>query len=170
MPHPAQLPIETLLKECEFRRTRRSGPGGQHRNKVETAVVVEHCPTRIRAEASERRSQSLNRETAIQRLRVQLALQVRTSTLVYSSDSMPSQLWKSRVVGNRLAVNVAHEDFPALLAEALDTLAFQEFDLPASAVSLGISSSQLVKLLKLEPAALLSVNRHRNGRGLLDLR
>ena len=38
MIHPAALPFDALLKECEVRRLRRSGPGGQHRNKVETAV------------------------------------------------------------------------------------------------------------------------------------
>src|SRR5262245_3474953 len=56
MLHPAQLPIDELLPACSFQRTRRSGPGGQHRNKVETAVIVEHKPTGVRAEANERRS------------------------------------------------------------------------------------------------------------------
>ena len=35
--HPAELPIPELLRQCEVVHTRRSGPGGQHRNKVETA-------------------------------------------------------------------------------------------------------------------------------------
>ncbi len=169
MVHPAQQPIAILLKECIFRRTRRSGPGGQHRNKVETAIVVEHLPTQIRAEASERRSQSLNREIAIQRLRVQLALQVRTSEFEFPHDSVPSQLWKSRVDGGRICVSAAHENYPALLSEALDVLAVHEFDISSAADWLGITNSQLVKFLKLEPAALISVNRHRNDQGLSGL-
>lgn len=169
MVHPAQQPIASLLKECAFRRTRRSGPGGQHRNKVETAIVVEHLPTQIRAEASERRSQSLNREIAIQRLRIQLALQVRTSDLEFSRDSLPSQLWKSRVDEGRICVSAAHEDFPALLSEALDELTVHEFDISAAADWLGITNSQLVKFLKLEPAALIAVNHRRNDQGLSGL-
>jgi protein subunit release factor B len=38
--HPATLNDERLLVECSRQTTRRSGPGGQHRNKTETAVVL----------------------------------------------------------------------------------------------------------------------------------
>ena len=54
--HPARLPIDELLADCEERRLRRGGPGGQHRNKVETAVELTHRPTSVAAEANERRS------------------------------------------------------------------------------------------------------------------
>ena len=43
--HPAALDPDVLAGECEFRATRRSGPGGQNRNKVETAVILTHRPT-----------------------------------------------------------------------------------------------------------------------------
>lgn len=160
MLHPAQLPIEQLLCDCSFQRTRRSGPGGQHRNKVETAVVVEHLPTGIRAEANERRSQQQNRQMVLQRLRVRLAIDIRTPAVTEVSD-----LWSSRLSGGKLGINSQHTDFPAILAEALDTVAGNEFDLAAAAPHLGVSSSQLVKLLKLEPAALALVNRERLARG-----
>ena len=165
MPHPAQLPIEKLLAQCEFRRTRRSGPGGQHRNKVETAVVIEHLPTHVRAEANERRSQDQNRQVAVQRLRVKLAVEVRTP-----AEPTPSVLWQARTVGGKLAINVDHDDFPALLAEVLDTVASVDFDLAATAQHLGVSSSQLVKFLKAEPAALAVVNRERLSQGFAAYR
>ena len=165
MPHPAQLPIEKLLAECEFRRTRRSGPGGQHRNKVETAVVIEHLPSHVRAEANERRSQEQNRQVAVQRLRVKLAVEVRTQ-----AESSLSVLWQSRTVGGKLAINVEHDDFPALLAEALDSVASVDFDLAAASQHLGVSSSQLVKFLKAEPAALAAVNRERLSQGFAAYR
>ena len=72
--HPAALPDDDLLSICNETRTRRGGPGGQHRNKVETAVVLQHRPTGLNAEANERRSQADNRRVALQRLRLRLAI------------------------------------------------------------------------------------------------
>ena len=160
MAHPAQISIEELLANCQTQRTRRSGPGGQHRNKVETAVVIEHRPTGMRAEANERRSQEQNRQVAIHRLRTKLAVEIRT----VPADS-PTSLWKSRIEGQRLKVSGSNADFPALLAEALDQIAAADFDVAVMADKLQVSTSQLVKLLKIEPTALAWVNSMRASRG-----
>ena len=165
--HPASLSDEQLLNECSERRTRRSGPGGQHRNKVETAVVLTHEPTGVEAEANERRSQSENRREALFRLRIRLALTVR----VERPDELgPSELWKSRCHNGRISINPKHEDFPAILAEAIDILAANDFEVPTAATALGCTASQLVKLLKDEPKALELLNQERTNRGLGKLR
>ncbi len=52
--------------ECVFYRS--GGPGGQHRNKTETAVRLVHRASGITVTASEHRSQAQNRELAWQRL------------------------------------------------------------------------------------------------------
>ena len=44
------------------------GPGGQHRNKVATGVRLLHRPSGVVVTATERRSQSANREAAFARL------------------------------------------------------------------------------------------------------
>ena len=164
--HPAAASPEQLWAECEVRRLRRSGPGGQHRNKVATAVSLRHRSTGACAEASERRSQAQNRSVALFRLRVNLALEVRRPR---GSDHVPSMLWQSRC-GGGLKVNGMHDDFPALLAEALDVLAAFDADPKRSATKLGCTPSQLVRLLKLDPRALLLVNRWRSERKLHGLR
>jgi len=165
--HPAALSPEQLLQACDVRRTRRSGPGGQHRNKVETAVVITHRPTGVKGEASERRSQSLNHTAAIFRLRVNLALVVRRPC---RPTEPPSPTWQSRCAGCRLCISPRHDDFPALLAEALDFLAACDMDVQSAASVLQITPSQLTRFLKLEPRALAQVNARRGELGHRPLR
>ena len=165
--HPADLPAEKLLAECVVRRQRRSGPGGQHRNKVETAVVLVHAPTGIRSEATEQRSQAANKAVAIQRLRIKLAVQIRSNA---SARAGLSSLWQSRLKAQKISVAVTHADFPSLLAEALDRLSEFDFDATKCARELGTTISQLVRFLKLEPEALLSVNARRAEQNLKPLR
>jgi hypothetical protein len=163
--HPAQLPIDALLAECEVRRTRRGGPGGQHRNKVESAVELTHTPTGVAAEGTERRSQHENHAVAVHRLRVRLAIAVRAEP-----DDEPTPLWCTRRVGSRVRVSAEHADFPSLLAEALDQVERFQGDVGAAAAKLGVSGTQLVNLVAIEPAALEALNRRRAGRGQRPLR
>lgn len=163
--HPARLDSASLQVNCEIRRQRRSGPGGQHRNKVETGIFVEHLPTGVRAEATESRSQRQNLDLALFRLRVNLAIQHRLR-----SGDTASGLWQSRLSGGRISVNARHADFPALLAEALDVLHDHGWDVKPAAAQLQCSASQLVKFLQREPRAFAHLNRHREQAGLSKLK
>ncbi|HTN76712.1 MAG TPA: peptide chain release factor-like protein [Pirellulaceae bacterium] len=164
--HPAALPVEILRRDCEIQRTRRGGPGGQHRNKVESAIVITHHPSGQFAEASERRSQSENLAVAWQRLRGVLACEVRE---LIDAEHEPSALWQGRVRSGKISVNPEHDDFPALLAEALDLLSVLNWELAAAAKLLGVSNSQLVKFLQLEPQAFRQLNAARKQQGLHPL-
>ena len=162
--HPASLSGDVLLAQCEMRRLRRSGPGGQHRNKVETAVQLLHRASGVSAEANERRSQAANRNMALFRLRVNLALAIRGSRAL---SDYPIPLWRRRCGGSgQIALRADHEDFPTLLSEALDVIALCGDDIKKAASVLGCTASQLVKLLKKEPRAIQQVNRRRCEVGL----
>lgn len=69
-----------LERDCDLTFFIAGGPGGQHRNKVETGVRLTHRPSGITVTATERRSQYENRERAFERMatRLQQAQQRRT--------------------------------------------------------------------------------------------
>ena len=73
-PNPSQPPRRAAFRaeDLEVTFCRSSGPGGQHVNKVSTAVTIRHLPTGIVITASDSRSQSLNRKLALERLQEQL--------------------------------------------------------------------------------------------------
>ena len=63
------LEDRALLAECEQELFTAGGPGGQHRNKTASGVRLTHPATELSVTATERRSQSLNRRVALERLR-----------------------------------------------------------------------------------------------------
>jgi hypothetical protein len=63
-------------------------------------------------------------------------------------------------------VNPEHDDFPALLAEALDVLAEAGHDPKRAAAELGCTATQLMRFLKEEPHALALINGERRRSGL----
>ena len=64
--------FELLKKQVVIETYRSSGPGGQRKNKVETAVRLKHLPSGMTVVATEHRSQADNRKLAFERLRDRL--------------------------------------------------------------------------------------------------
>src|SRR5688572_11757836 len=60
--------LRRLLRDCDVETYRASGPGGQHRNKTESAVRMTNRPTGLVRVATEHRSQLRNRELALERV------------------------------------------------------------------------------------------------------
>jgi hypothetical protein len=174
--HPATWSEAKLMEQCKMTFGRASGPGGQNRNKVETSVVLEYLPDAIMAKASERRTQSENRKTAIQRLRCKLAAELRPSEEMIASlastfksptdRGFVSEVWRAYCRDGRVDIAETNWDWPSVLAELVGLMWFRGWDIGTVAGLLETSASQLVKLLKKEPAAFKLFNRERASRGL----
>jgi protein subunit release factor B len=68
--YPTDRP--SLERVCEVEATRGSGPGGQHRNKVETGVRVTHALSGIVVLATRHRSRERNLDDAYERIAARL--------------------------------------------------------------------------------------------------
>ncbi len=171
-PHPALLPDDALQSLCQMNQLRRSGPGGQHRNKVSTAIQWTHPASGIMAEANESRDQQRNRREALQRLRLRLAIRLRSTPATTADADQRHDLYQHfRQLGRQrhLKISPSHHDYPAFLAIVMDDLHVAGGQ-PSQVASLwDASTTAVVSLLAAGPAALEEVNRWRthHGRGRL---
>ncbi len=154
-----------LLAECDVHIHRASGPGGQHRNKVSTAVRLHHQPSGFTVNANERRSQHENKHNAAKRLREAIAIGVR--------QPPPDQIvWPPTVQirDGRLRVNESNAAYLEVLAIALDELLAQQGQVAKAAARLGVTTSSLTRFLADNAKAWQEANRIRNAHGLPTLR
>jgi peptide chain release factor 2 len=87
-----------------------TGPGGQHRNKVESAIRIKHIPSGIITTASSSRSQHDNKKTALKQLKIKLLnvdkLLVEQEKLThYKKDLNSFTLVRSYLINHNMIVN-----------------------------------------------------------------
>ena len=166
---PLALSDEELLQGCVVETFRASGPGGQHRNKTESAVRIRHVETGCVAQAYESRSQHENRVRALERLRARIALEVRRAVEL-TGYTPPPELRAILPGAGSQRVKGRNASFWPGARALLDLLVADELAMAPAAARLGLSTGQLSRLITGEPELLRVVNDLRAGRGLHPLR
>lgn len=163
-----RLPDEaTLLAECEVDTYRASGPGGQKRNKTESAVRLRHRPSGLSVIAEESRSQHENRARALRRLRQLLALRLRQPV---ADEGVPEAVQACIDKRGRLEVGRRDARYLPAAATILDVLVALEGSVADTARRLGITTGNLSDFLTGDDDLMLEANRIRGGLGLRPLR
>jgi len=154
-----------LLAECDVHRYRAGGPGGQHRNKIASAVRLHHRPSGLVAVATESRLQGENRARALRRLRAAIALAGRLP--------LPDKItWPAtvQIVAGCLRINAHNPGIHHVIALLLDALAQAGGNPAAAAELLGLTSSSLVRVLRDHPHAWREASHIRAAAGLPPLK
>ena len=162
------LDDERLLAGCEVDRFRASGPGGQKRNKTDSAVRLRHRASGLEAYAAESRSQHDNRAKALRRLRLTIALALRES--VDLSTYARSETLASRIRGANIEVAERNEAYPAVVAELFDVLEAAGWRLSEVPASLGLTTAAIGRFLEGDAHVFRVANERRVALGLGALR
>lgn len=157
-----------LLAQCEEHRHRTGGPGGQHRNKTESAIRLHHKPSDITVTATERRSQHENRARALERLREAIAIQIR-QPLDPENLKLPETL-RDTTAGGKMIIGRRDPRQLVLLAWALDLLDALAGRAADAARIVGLTTSQMVGLFKDDPKRLAAANAIRQRHKMEPLR
>ena len=151
-PNYLALDDEALLAQCTVDTYRASGPGGQHRNKVSSAVRLRHGPTGVIAHADDSRSQHSNKRSALKRLRMNIACQLRRP--VDLTQPLPAVIRECLILPKKTPdakpkLMIGQKDFRfwQIAAIVLDQLNTCEGQLAKAGACLGISTGNLAKFL-----------------------
>jgi hypothetical protein len=156
-----------LLAECDVDTYRASGPGGQKRNKTESAVRLRHRPSGIIVIAEESRSQPENKARALRRLRKALAVRLRRPV---AGEGVPEAVQACIDKRGRLDVGQRDARYLPAVAAALDVFVVCKGSMADTAKRLGISTGNLSSFLTEDDDVFVEANRLRTSFGLRPLR
>lgn len=160
------LSDEQLLRQCAVDTYRASGPGGQKRNKTDSAVRLRHLPSGLQAIAEESRSQFQNKQRALKRLRQRLYLVLREP--FPPPDAASLELLR-QIPQHRLRLGQRDARYWPTIGLVLDALAAHQAQLAPTAEALGVSTGQLVRFLADDDQVWQQANRLRRQFGLHPL-
>ena len=163
------LDDKALLAQCAIDVYRASGPGGQKRNKTESAVRLRHQPTGMISKGEESRSQHENKARALKRLRQAIALHVRRT--VNADTYAKSEMLAGCISGaGKLCVGRRDHRYNAAIWEILDVLFATGVQLSTTAKLLGVSTANLSGFLRDDDDVWRRVNEMRQAAGLKGLK
>ena len=162
---------DALIAQCEVDRYRASGPGGQHRNKTESAVRLRHKLSGVSAIGEDSRSQSENKLHAVRRLRAAIALEVREPVAI--ETFVPSARLAAFIAAGTAPLGAKTKltgEYWASIGELLDLLVAGQLEIAATAQRLGITTGAMSKMLLHDDAVARVVNDMRRAKGMRPLR
>lgn len=162
---------DALIAQCEVDRYRASGPGGQHRNKTESAVRLRHKLLEVSAIGEDSRSQAENKIHAVRRLRSAIAIECREP--VGLEHYAPSPRLAAMVAGGTAPLGARTRltgEYWSAMAELLDLLVAGALEIGATAQRLGITTGAMSKLLLHDDLVARAVNDLRRAKNMRPLR
>ncbi len=162
---------DQLIAQCEVDRYRASGPGGQHRNKTESAVRLRHRASGVSAIGEDSRSQAENKHHAVRRLRSAIALELREPVEI--QGFVPSARLAAFVRAGTAPLGAKTRqtgEYWVAIGELLDLLVAGNLEIATTAQRLGITTGALSKLLLHDELVARTVNDLRRARQMRPLR
>jgi len=151
---------EQFLKDCQIETYRGPGPGGQKRNKTSSAVRITHLPSGLNAIAGESRRQSTNKEVALRRLRLRIAIEQR-EPIDLASFYLPD--WFTLTIADRNPL------YPQVVGLVLDVLIAADWATSTARDMLKVGSRPFIRFLHNEPELWATVQRERKQSGMREL-
>lgn len=172
-------PDPQLLDQCDVHVYKASGPGGQHRNKVSSAVRLKHRASGVSAHGDDSRSQHENKRLAIKRLRMNISCQIRCELspdgilpdVVRECLHVPKKRTsKEQTAELRLDVGRKDYRFWPVAAFVMDLLDAHQGRLGEVATALGVSTGNVSAFLKSERHLFAAAQHIRSNHGQKPLK
>ncbi|MBG92969.1 MAG: hypothetical protein CL792_03215 [Chloroflexi bacterium] len=149
------LTDQELMEQCVLDKFRASGPGGQKKNKTDSAVRIRHVSSGLVGFSSESRSQHINRVYALRRLRLKIALTLRSNP-----PNVRSELEKfvQQTKNSSFTLNTRNSKYSIIVASLFDELSANNWKVSLTAKKIGVTSSSLNKFLRSNPELWRALN------------
>ena len=132
---------ENFIKLCKITYFQASGAGGQKRNRKLSAVRLTHMKSGTAVTSSESREPARNLQTAIQKLHLELVLDLDLKQVNETETDIALPLFRANA-------NEHHPDFPGSVLAALPLFYLDKGSVGQTSEKLGTSSAALIRFFK----------------------